>query len=350
LTEEYYMSMQESSHIIQTTTVAPMPQFCFVVLQLFGDCSTGNVFRDMFDENLTPETSSSQEQDGRALSVLILDDFFIQRKLTTSTFGGLIDEVNWRVEGTQNGEGGNDYSMQTSAAPIVSVPDVIIVDQCMESSGGDLQGQDMVAELRRRTVFDSTVILGCSGLAAGAGPPLLLGAGCDAVWSRPLPSREEAYAQITALLEQRGKKEAHVKSVGGKSTCTGTSTLKRKHASSSSPSSSQPSSPSSLSLLSSPSAPLVSIIMPVHNAEEYLDEAFASICGQTYRPLEVVCFNDCSTDRSRTIMRSWQEKFKAADISAICLMSDRASASGPGYGRNQAIQSSRGEFVCHLGN
>jgi glycosyltransferase involved in cell wall biosynthesis len=97
-----------------------------------------------------------------------------------------------------------------------------------------------------------------------------------------------------------------------------------------------------------PSSALVSVIMPCHNAEEYLEEAFASVISQTYRPLEFVCFNDCSTDGSWTIMQSWKETFREADIIAIFIISEREGASGPGYGRNQAIQNSHGDFICHL--
>jgi cellulose synthase/poly-beta-1,6-N-acetylglucosamine synthase-like glycosyltransferase len=99
----------------------------------------------------------------------------------------------------------------------------------------------------------------------------------------------------------------------------------------------------------SSSPPLVSVIMPVYNAEAFLEEAFESIRTQTYRPLEVVCFNDCSTDESWNIIQSWQKKFSDADITSIFLSSSRDTASGPGYGRNQAIQSSHGEYLCHLG-
>ena len=90
-----------------------------------------------------------------------------------------------------------------------------------------------------------------------------------------------------------------------------------------------------------PSTQLVSVIMPVHNAEKYLEEAFESVCNQTYRPLEIVCFDDCSTDKSWSVIQSWQEKFDEADITTTFLKSHRDDPSGPGYGRIQAIQNSR---------
>lgn len=96
--------------------------------------------------------------------------------------------------------------------------------------------------------------------------------------------------------------------------------------------------------------PLVSVIMPIFNAEIYLEEAFQSICAQTYRPLEVVCFNDCSTDSSWEIMQKFKDAFSNANVTPVMLTSNRDRPSGPGFGRNTAVQNSHGLFICHLGN
>lgn len=163
------------------------------------DCSIGSIFRDEFGKNLKiPKTSSPQSM-GRALSVLIIDDSIIQRKLTMRTLGGLIDEVMWMVEGVENGECALNLMESTPR-----VPDVIIVDQYMQTSGGRLLGHEVVAELRKNPAFDSAVIIGCTG-SADIATPHFLEAGCDAVWSKPMPSKEEAQAQITSFLERRKK-------------------------------------------------------------------------------------------------------------------------------------------------
>ena len=43
---------------------------------------------------------------------------------------------------------------------------------------------------------------------------------------------------------------------------------------------------------------LISIIIPVYNAEKYLDYCITSILKQTYRTFELILINDGSTDKS----------------------------------------------------
>ena len=44
--------------------------------------------------------------------------------------------------------------------------------------------------------------------------------------------------------------------------------------------------------------PLVSVIVPVYNVEQYLDECLNSIRQQTYENLEIIVVEDCSIDNS----------------------------------------------------
>ena len=44
--------------------------------------------------------------------------------------------------------------------------------------------------------------------------------------------------------------------------------------------------------------PLISIIIPVYNMEQYLDECIISVQKQTYKNLDIVLVDDGSKDRS----------------------------------------------------
>ena len=53
--------------------------------------------------------------------------------------------------------------------------------------------------------------------------------------------------------------------------------------------------------------PLVTVLMPVYNAEKYLPNALESILNQTYKNLEILIINDGSTDNSEKIILSYND-------------------------------------------
>lgn len=88
--------------------------------------------------------------------------------------------------------------------------------------------------------------------------------------------------------------------------------------------------------------PLVSVIMPVHNAEKYLQQAVDSIKGQTYLHWELWMVNDHSSDNSASIMQ--QLAASDARIHAIHLDSNKGSA----FARNIGIEKAAGKYVAFL--
>lgn len=52
----------------------------------------------------------------------------------------------------------------------------------------------------------------------------------------------------------------------------------------------------------------MSIIVPIYNAENYLNECISSIINQTYRNIEVLLIEDGSTDASLDICKEWSKR------------------------------------------
>ena len=50
---------------------------------------------------------------------------------------------------------------------------------------------------------------------------------------------------------------------------------------------------------------LVSVIIPVYNTEEYLEECLDSVCNQTLGDIEIICIDDASNDSSSEILERY---------------------------------------------
>jgi len=83
------------------------------------------------------------------------------------------------------------------------------------------------------------------------------------------------------------------------------------------------------------SRPLVSVVIPVYNAEPFLREALDSVLAQDYEPFEVIVVDDGSTDGSGTIARSYPE-----------VRYLRQENQGPAVARNAGIAAAQGEFLA----
>jgi CDP-ribitol ribitolphosphotransferase len=85
----------------------------------------------------------------------------------------------------------------------------------------------------------------------------------------------------------------------------------------------------------------VSVIVPVYNVEDYLNETLTSIEEQTLKGVEIILVDDGSTDNSDKIIMSFLEK--NADIVYV-----KQRNKGPGQARNVGIELARGEFISFL--
>lgn len=83
----------------------------------------------------------------------------------------------------------------------------------------------------------------------------------------------------------------------------------------------------------------VSVIVPIFNAERYLDQCLNSIQFQTHRNLEIICLNDGSTDDSLGIIQN-----HANDDDRIIIVDKK----NEGYGAscNRGIALAKGEWIA----
>ena len=58
----------------------------------------------------------------------------------------------------------------------------------------------------------------------------------------------------------------------------------------------------------------ISVIIPVYNAESYLEQCLDSVLGQSFTEFEIICVDDCSTDGSLNILRKYAERDKRIQI------------------------------------
>lgn len=87
--------------------------------------------------------------------------------------------------------------------------------------------------------------------------------------------------------------------------------------------------------------PLVTISVPVFNAEAYLTETLESIRKQTYRNIEVLCIDDYSTDRSSVLIKQFCE----IDSRFVYLLRE-GNVSGEAATRNTVLNHARGIYLA----
>ena len=87
--------------------------------------------------------------------------------------------------------------------------------------------------------------------------------------------------------------------------------------------------------------PKISFVIPVYNAEKYLERCLDSIRQQTDGDFEAILVDDGSADLSKSIC----EKFAKSDTRFICKTQKN---SGPSAARNAGISLARGEYIAFV--
>lgn len=86
---------------------------------------------------------------------------------------------------------------------------------------------------------------------------------------------------------------------------------------------------------------LLSVIIPVYNAEKYLRKCLNSILISTYSNLEIICINDGSTDKSLEILKEYAKVDKRLKII-------NKKNGGPQEAREKGYEICKGEYITNI--
>jgi glycosyltransferase involved in cell wall biosynthesis len=87
-------------------------------------------------------------------------------------------------------------------------------------------------------------------------------------------------------------------------------------------------------------SPKISVVMPVYNTAMYLNEAIDSILNQTFTDFEFIIIDDCSTDGSLDIIKSYKDE-------RIILIQNEVNK-GYVFGLNYAISIAKGKYIARM--
>lgn len=86
---------------------------------------------------------------------------------------------------------------------------------------------------------------------------------------------------------------------------------------------------------------LVSVIVPVYNAENYLNKCLTSICHQSLKDIEIITINDGSEDQSLTVLQN----FAQVDARITVLDTDNGGVS---KARNLGMEQAKGQYITFV--
>lgn len=90
--------------------------------------------------------------------------------------------------------------------------------------------------------------------------------------------------------------------------------------------------------------PCISVIIPVYNAEKYLQRCLDSVCNQTLKNIEIICVDDCSTDNSAQIIRDYAARFTYIKFLPL------ATNQGESAARNAGLHMAKGDYLAFVDN
>ncbi len=92
--------------------------------------------------------------------------------------------------------------------------------------------------------------------------------------------------------------------------------------------------------------PEITVAVTTHNLERYIGSCIEELLGQTFRSFEILVYDDCSTDRTRELLKEFQTRFSEC-IEIIC---GEIPLKSPAKARNAILDSGlvRGKYIVFL--
>jgi len=90
-------------------------------------------------------------------------------------------------------------------------------------------------------------------------------------------------------------------------------------------------------------APLISVILPTFNSARFLPRSIKSVLNQSYKNLELIIIDDCSTDSSLKIVKNFSKIDKR-----IRFYATKKNSGSVAIPRNLGISKARGEYIAFL--
>lgn len=87
----------------------------------------------------------------------------------------------------------------------------------------------------------------------------------------------------------------------------------------------------------------VSVIVPVYNAEKYIEQCVESICKQTLQKIEILLVDDSSTDSSLSILQKY-----AKQDDRITVVENEHTGDGAASARNAGLSIAKGKYLSFL--
>lgn len=88
----------------------------------------------------------------------------------------------------------------------------------------------------------------------------------------------------------------------------------------------------------------ISVLVPVYNIEKYIARCAQSLFEQTFKDVEYIFVDDCSTDNSSTILREVANSYPSANVHIIRHEHNR----GSGAARLTGMKTAKGEFITFV--